>query len=196
MKESLIDTLLRCPWKIVRAWLTWTNNKARRAYSNLFLYSIFLMSSIFFSLKWWMLKKQRIHDVKGSALEKTCWDENVQLKWLHNLCLFSSFYFFISACSGERIFKAVTENVNILSSDKISQKLKFSTSKKLVIGVAWQSSAGNWKKECKTNWLISLTFFEISYSSFSRGSGRFDILWWKNVLGSIAIRCIPIAVPM
>ena len=46
------------------------------------------MSSIFFSLKWWMLKKQRIHDVKGSALEKTFWDENVQLKWLYDLSTF------------------------------------------------------------------------------------------------------------
>ena len=36
----------------------------------------------------------------------------------------------------------------------------------------------------------------MSYSSFSRGRGRFAILWWKNVLGSVAIRCVSIAVPM
>ena len=50
-----------------------------------------------------------------------------------------------------------------------------STSKKLAVGVAWKSSIGNWKKkECKTIWLISLTFFETS-SPFSQGSGRFAI---------------------
>ena len=44
------------------------------------------MSSIFFLLSEMMnVKKQRIHNVEGSALEKTCWDENVQLKWLYDL---------------------------------------------------------------------------------------------------------------
>ena len=33
-------------------------------------------------------KKQRILDVKRSALEKTCLDENVQLKWLYDLSAF------------------------------------------------------------------------------------------------------------
>ena len=39
---------------------------------------------------------------------------------------------FISACFRLRIFKAVTENVNILSSDEMN----ISTSRKLAIGVA------------------------------------------------------------
>ena len=56
-----------------------------------------------------------------SALKKTCWDENVQLKCFHDL---SSFFclLFISACFRLRIpvFKAAIENILILSSDKIN----------------------------------------------------------------------------
>lgn len=39
-------------------------------------------------------------------------------------------------------------------------------------------------------------FFQPTYSSFSGGSGRFVILWWTHLLGSTAIRCISIVVPI
>ena len=60
-----------------------------------------------------MLKKQQMHGVKESAPEKTCWDKNVRLKLLYDL---SAFF----VCFRLRIVKAVIENVNILSSNKIS----------------------------------------------------------------------------
>ena len=65
------------------------------------------------------------------------------------------------------------EGVNILSSDKIShfKHLKNCLYKKLE-----RAAREIGKKKCKTDCLIFLTFFEMSYSLFSRGSERFTIL--------------------
>ena len=50
-----------------------------------------------------MLKKQRIRGVKGSALEKTCWDENVQLNGMISLCFFVSRQCKYKACAGMQV---------------------------------------------------------------------------------------------
>ena len=54
------------------------------AHSNL----VFANVTIYFFLLSDVINVKNGYDVKRSALEKICWDENVQLKWLHDLSAF------------------------------------------------------------------------------------------------------------
>ena len=86
----LPDMIMNTNWDALeRSWDPVSHERItpRAERNQIYFYIIFSKCPQFFfsSLKWWMLKKQRIHNVEGSALEKTCWDENVQLKWLYDL---------------------------------------------------------------------------------------------------------------
>ena len=49
---------------------------------------LYLLMSLYFFLLSDVINVKNEYDVKRSALEKICWDENVQLKCLHDLSAF------------------------------------------------------------------------------------------------------------